>query len=71
MKSHCTRTFLLVTVGAMAMTSASAQIIDDDFEVDTSANYTIANDGTPNGFYGHPPYCIPWVPAWKTWPWAG
>jgi hypothetical protein len=38
-----------VTACALATTPALAQIIVDDFEVDSSANYTVANDGSPNG----------------------
>ncbi|MCP3919880.1 MAG: hypothetical protein GY711_30475 [bacterium] len=49
MESRCNRTLLLAAIGTMAATSASAQIISDDFEVDSSADYTIVNDGTPDG----------------------
>jgi hypothetical protein len=40
----------LIVASTLAATSASAQVvISDNFEVDTSANYTVVNDGTPDG----------------------
>jgi len=40
----------LLLAGSLAATTASAQVvISDNFEVDTSANYTVVNDGTPDG----------------------
>ncbi|MEZ6016160.1 MAG: hypothetical protein R3F49_13655 [Planctomycetota bacterium] len=40
----------LIAAGALAATTASAQVvISDNFETDSSANYTVVNDGTPNG----------------------
>ena len=49
MNSRYNHALLLSTVAALTASSASAQIITDDFEVDTSANYTITDDGTPDG----------------------
>jgi len=40
----------LLVAGSLAATTASAQVVlSDNFEVDTSANYTVVNDGTPDG----------------------
>jgi hypothetical protein len=50
MRTRSTRTFLLATTGVFAASSATAQtLITDDFEADSSANYTIIDDGTPDG----------------------
>ncbi|MCP3919628.1 MAG: hypothetical protein GY711_29180 [bacterium] len=49
MTSLYTRLLLLASAGTVAATSASAQILTDDFEVDSSASYTVVNDGTPDG----------------------
>ncbi len=44
------RTLIAIAATAALSTYASASIaISDDFEIDTSANYTVVNDGTPNG----------------------
>lgn len=44
------RPLLLAAAGSLAATSASAQVlITDDFEVNSSANYTTVDDGTPDG----------------------
>jgi hypothetical protein len=41
---------LFLAAGSLAATTASAQVvISDDFEVDSSANYTIVNDAVPDG----------------------
>ncbi len=42
---------LFAAAAALAVTSASAQttLFSDSFETDTSADYTVANDGTPDG----------------------
>ena len=41
---------LVLAAGSLAATTASAQVvISDNFEVDSSANYTIVDDGTPDG----------------------
>lgn len=48
----CTRARALVALAvAFALPSAglAAAVITDNFETDTSANYTVVNDGTPNG----------------------
>lgn len=40
----------LLVAGSLAATTASAQVvISDNFEVDSSANYTIVNDAVPDG----------------------
>ncbi len=40
----------LLAAGSLAATTASAQVvITDNFEVDSSANYTVVGDGTPDG----------------------
>jgi len=45
------RQSLLVAAASLAATSASAQttLFSDNFEVDSSASYTVANDGMPDG----------------------
>jgi len=44
------RSLLVATAGTLAATSASAQVlITDNFEVNSSANYTVVDDGTPDG----------------------
>ena len=43
------RTLLFVSAGAVAAATASAQIISDNFETNTSASYTVVDDGTPDG----------------------
>jgi hypothetical protein len=41
---------LAVAAGALAaLYPASASLISDSFETDSSSNYTVVNDGTPNG----------------------
>ena len=50
MQSRSTRSLQLATAGLLAASSASAQVlIADDFEVNSSANYTVVDDGTPDG----------------------
>jgi hypothetical protein len=50
MQARCNRTLLLAAAGTLAASSASAQVlITDNFEVNSSANYTIVDDGTPDG----------------------
>ena len=51
MRQRSSRTFFLATAAALAATTASAQttLISDDFEVDTSADYTVVDDGAPDG----------------------
>jgi len=41
----------LLALGVAAATTATAQtvLLSDNFEVNSSANYTVVNDGTPNG----------------------
>lgn len=42
--------FLLASAAALSVVaSASAAIISDDFEVDSSGSYTVVDDGTPDG----------------------
>lgn len=48
MKRALTSTLLAVVLAAPCG-MLSAALISDDFEVDSSANYTVVNDGTPNG----------------------
>ncbi|MEM7575947.1 MAG: PEP-CTERM sorting domain-containing protein [Planctomycetota bacterium] len=52
--THCKRFFVFSIAGSLGL-AASAQIISDDFETDTSANYTLVDeanaasgDGTPD-----------------------
>lgn len=40
---------LLAFAAVSAAASFASAAISDDFEVDSSANYTVVNDGTPNG----------------------
>jgi hypothetical protein len=50
MNPRSIRPFLLATAAALGASSASAQgLIADDFEVNTSGDYTIVDDGTPDG----------------------
>jgi len=50
MTSRRNCSLLLASAGLLAASTASAQtLISDDFEVDTSANYTAIDDGTPDG----------------------
>lgn len=50
MRPSAPRSLLLFGVGALAAHHANAQtLIADDFEVDTSASYTVVTDGTPDG----------------------
>jgi len=44
------RALSLLTLGSLSTVSASAQVfITDNFEGNSSANYTVVNDGTPDG----------------------
>lgn len=50
MKTSLNRSFALATAGVLAASTASAQnLIADGFETDSSANYTVVDDSTPNG----------------------
>lgn len=49
MKSRLHTSLLLASAGTLAASTASAQIIGDDFETDSSANYLVVDDSTPNG----------------------
>jgi hypothetical protein len=46
----CLRTAVAIaTAAALSSIAAGNIVISDNFETDTSANYTVVNDGTPNG----------------------
>ena len=52
MRSRCNRILLLAGAGSLLASSASAQgtvLISDDFEVNSSADYTIVNSGANDG----------------------
>jgi len=49
MKTFPLKTLSLLSSVAFLAQSSVAQVISDNFEVDSSANYSVVNDGTPNG----------------------
>ncbi|MGK0481098.1 MAG: hypothetical protein ACJAQ3_001069, partial [Planctomycetota bacterium] len=51
MKTSLRRPLVLAAVGSLAAASASAQItlFTDNFEANTSTDYTIVNDGSVDG----------------------
>ncbi len=49
MKSRFQKSLLLASAGTLAASTASAQIIVDNFESDSSANFTLVDDTTPDG----------------------
>lgn len=47
--THFARVMALTAAFALASVATASMVITDNFETDTSANYTVVNDGTPNG----------------------